>query len=160
MLARIQARYAASPQSVLTRAEGAYYVSQPVEKLGRIRELSIVKRGAGGVAEELLIETDTGVYKILSEYNIRSVLCDGVSSTILQDGSSFSTGTLLPSGFFVLETGKQDGNVIGYTLTGGGYGHGVGMSQNGARKLGEEGVSYERILETFFPGCELERIGR
>lgn len=160
MLARIQARYAASPQSVLTRAEGAYYVSQPVEKLGRIRELSIVKRGAGGVAEELLIETDTGVYKILSEYNIRSVLCDGVSSTILQDGSSFSTGTLLPSGFFVLETGKQGGNVIGYTLTGGGYGHGVGMSQNGARKLGEEGVSYERILETFFPGCELERIGR
>ena len=48
------------PASVLTRTKGDYYVSQPVEKLGRIRELSIIKRGAGGVAQELLIEADSG----------------------------------------------------------------------------------------------------
>lgn len=158
MQARIQARYAASPASVLTKTEGDYYVSEPVEKLGQVRELSIVKRGAGGVAEELLIETDTGVYKILSEYNIRSVLCDGVSEVVKQDDSTVVPGALLPSGFFVLETGKEAESVIGYTLIGGGYGHGVGMSQNGARALGGEGASYQRILEYFFPGCELSHI--
>lgn len=160
MQARIQERYASSPDCVLTKAEGDYYVSSPVEKLGRIREISVVERGDGGVAEELLIETDTGTYKILSEYNIRSVLCDRVSSVIKQDGSQVVPGSLLPSGFFVVETGKEEGNVVGYTLTGGGYGHGVGMSQNGARALGREGCSYQGILEFFFPGCELETLNR
>lgn len=158
MTARIQARYAASPQSILTKAQGDYYVSQPVEELGRIRDLSVARRGAGGVAEELLIETDTGSYKVVSEYNIRSVLCDGISEVVRQDESTTVPKTLLPSGFFVLETGKEEGNVIGYTLTGGGYGHGVGMSQNGARALGREGASYRVILEYFFKGCELERL--
>lgn len=158
MTARIQARYAASPQSILTKAQGDYYVSQPVEELGRIRNLSVARRGAGGVAEELLIETDTGNYKVVSEYNIRSVLCDGISEVVRQDESTTIPKTLLPSGFFVLETGKEEGNVIGYTLTGGGYGHGVGMSQNGARALGREGASYRVILEYFFKGCELERL--
>lgn len=160
MTARIQARYAASPQSVLTKTAGDYYVSQPVEELGRIRNLSIAGRGAGGVAEELLIETDTGSYKIVSEYNIRSVLCDGISEVVRQDESTSVPKTLLPSGFFVLETGKEEGNVIGYTLTGGGYGHGVGMSQNGARALGKEGASYRMILEYFFEGCELDQLNQ
>lgn len=158
VLARIQARYASRPETVLTRAEGDYYVSQPVEKLGEIKEISIVKRGAGGVVEEMVIETETGVYKILTEYNIRSILCDGISNTVLQDGRMVRPAALLPSGFFVLETGKKNGSVVGYTLTGGGYGHGVGMSQNGARKLGEEGVPCNMILDFFFPGCELGSI--
>lgn len=158
LTARIQARYAASPQSVLTKEQGEYYVSQPVEELGRIQNISVIRRGAGGVAEELLIETDTGSYKIISEYNIRSVLCDGVSEVVRQDESTTVPKALLPSGFFVLETGKKEGNVIGYTLTGGGYGHGVGMSQNGARALGKEGATYRMILEYFFQGCELDEI--
>ena len=160
MLARIRERYAADPASVLTKTDGEYYVSEPVEKLGTIQELSIVKRGAGGVVEELLIRTDTGTYKIISEYNIRRILCDGVSKAVKQDNSITVPAALLPSGFFVLETGKRDGNVVGYTLTGGGYGHGVGMSQNGARALGNADASYRTILAFFFPGCGLDRISR
>lgn len=155
LFARMQERYAKTPASVLTKSEGGYYVSEPPEEAGSIKNLEIVRRGAGGVAEELLIETEKDSYKILSEYNIRSVLCDGASEVIRQDGSVLVPGTLLPSGFFVLEPGKREGDVIGYTLIGGGYGHGVGMSQNGAKALGEEGISYRSILEYFFPGCEL-----
>lgn len=158
MLARIRERYASDPASVLTKTDGDYYVSEPVEKLGKVKELSIVKRGNGGVAEELLIRADSGTYKILSEYNIRRILCDGMSEAVKQDNSTTVPGTLLPSGFFVLEAGKRDGNVVGYTLTGGGYGHGAGMSQNGARALGEADVSYRAILTFFFPGCELDSI--
>lgn len=160
MLKRIQARYRAKPASVLTKAEGDYFVSEPIEKMGKIKDLAIVKRGAGGVAEELLIETEEGTYKILSEYNIRRVLCDGISKVVRQDDSTIIPGSLLPSGFFVLETGKEEGNMIGYTLIGGGYGHGVGMSQNGARALGMNGVSYRTILDFFFAGCELDNPAR
>lgn len=160
LLSRIRARYAASPASVLTKTEGEYYVSEPVENPGKIMELSITKRGAGGVAEELLVRTDKATYKILSEYNIRYILCDTKSEVVKQDGSKAVLSTLLPSGFFIIEAGKKDGNMVGYTLIGGGYGHGVGMSQNGAKTLGEEGGSYDQILEFFFPGCELAESDR
>lgn len=155
MLARIQERYQAAPAAVLTRTDGEYYVSEPVEKLGTIRNLSIDRRGAGGVADELLIETDRKTIKVISEYNIRYILCDGKSTVVRQDDSTTVPGTLLPSGFFVLDVGKEGDNVVGYTLTGGGYGHGVGMSQNGAKALGENNVSYEQILAMFYPGCTL-----
>ena len=159
MLSRIMKRYQSSPESVLTRTEGEYYESQPIQKLGKIRNLSIVRRRPGGVADELLIETDTGTYKIIAEYNIRAVLCDGTSEVIRQDGSAVVPGSLLPSGFFVIDSGKQGESVVGYTLIGGGYGHGVGMSQNGARALGEKGVSYQDILEFYFSGCRVEEAG-
>lgn len=155
LLSRIRARYDASPQSVLTKTQGDYYVSEPVEKLGDVHNIAIVKRGAGGVAEELLIEADSGTYKIVSEYNIRSVLCDRKSEVVKQDGSSVVPASLVPSGFFVIETGQNDGDVVGYTLTGGGYGHGVGMSQNGAKALGLDGASCEEILQFFFRGCSI-----
>lgn len=155
LLSRLQERYAASPHSVLTKTEGDYYVSEPIDKIGKVHDISIVQRGTGGVADELLIATDTGTYKIVAEYNIRSVLCDRKSTAVKQDGSTVVPTSLVPSGFFVIETGKSNGNVIGYTLIGGGYGHGVGMSQNGAKALGQEGATCEQILSFFFDGCEL-----
>ncbi len=159
LLKRIKERYKASPASVLTEAQGGYFVSQEIEKLGKIKDIRIGQRGAGGVAGELLIEADAGTYKILGEYNIRSVLCDKVSEVVRQDGSSVVPASLLPSGFFVIETSKKKESVVGYTLIGGGYGHGVGMSQNGAKSLGEEGADYQYILKFFFPGCEVSTFG-
>ena len=45
----------------------------------------------------------------------------------------------------------------GFAFVGSGYGHGVGMSQWGARSLAERGESYQRILARFYPGTRLER---
>jgi stage II sporulation protein D len=44
----------------------------------------------------------------------------------------------------------------GYAFVGSGFGHGVGMSQWGARSLAERGTSYQRILARFYPGTRLE----
>lgn len=158
MLKRMQERYQAAPEVILTKGDGDYYVSEPIEQLKGIESLKIVKRGAGGVADELVITTKKATYKIIAEYNIRYILCDRTSEAVRQDGTAVTPQFLLPSGFFVIETGKSKGNVIGYTLIGGGYGHGVGMSQNGARALGKEGVCYGQILNVFFPGCEVNEI--
>lgn len=156
---RLKERQKAVPADVLTKAEGDYYVSEPVKKLGKIKRIEITKRGAGGIAQELTIVAEKGTVKVLSEYNIRYVLCDTKSAVRKQDGSETVLKTLLPSGFFVIDavciTGKDGETVVGYTLTGGGFGHGVGMSQNGAKAMGESGADYGQILLKFYPDCEV-----
>ena len=41
------------------------------------------------------------------------------------------------------------------TITGGGYGHGVGMSQNGANWMAQAGKNYREILEFFYTDITL-----
>jgi len=42
-----------------------------------------------------------------------------------------------------------------YTVSGKGYGHGVGMSQYGMKARGEAGQSYKEILQFYYPGTTL-----
>lgn len=42
-----------------------------------------------------------------------------------------------------------------YTFKGEGYGHGIGMSQYGAKARGEAGDSYREILDFYYPGAKL-----
>lgn len=157
LFVRLQERYRAVPSMILTRTEGGNYASEPIGKTGKIKSLTVTERGNGGIAQSLLIETEQSAYRVLSEYNIRYVLCDGKSAVKRQDGSEIVQRTLVPSAFFVMdtvsETGKDGENVVGYTLTGGGFGHGKGMAQNGAKALGEQGVSCEQILAAYYPDC-------
>ena len=110
------------------------------------------------MADELVIATDKGTYKIISEYNIRAVLCDGVTRVVRQGGSEVSMPSLLPSAFFVIEPSHDKKNVVGYNIIGGGFGHGVGMSQTAANEMAEEGYTYEEILNYFFRDIELEEM--
>jgi stage II sporulation protein D len=43
------------------------------------------------------------------------------------------------------------------TITGKGWGHGVGMSQWGARKMAEEGWDYSKIIGYYYPQTHLKR---
>ena len=45
-----------------------------------------------------------------------------------------------------------------FTLTGAGWGHGVGLCQIGAAVMGEKGYKYNEILLHYFRGAELKRI--
>lgn len=157
MLEALQKRYDANPKLVLTLVDGEY-VSQEIEELDVVKDIYIDKRGSGGVADELIIETKEHTYKVISEHNIRYVLNDGQSKVRRQDGSQVMSPNLLPSGFFVITTGKEKGNVVGYSLTGGGFGHGVGMSQNGAKEMAKYGYDAQGILLFFYDGCHLENI--
>lgn len=160
IISRVKARYQANPSLVLTKKKGMeedYFVAEEIGEIGEIKEIEICRRGPGGVAEELLIVGSKATLKIISEYNIRSVLCNGVSQVIRQDGSPAAAAVLLPSAFFILEVGKSEENVVGYTLIGGGYGHGVGMSQNAAKSMGNLGYDYKEILGRFFAGCVVQR---
>ncbi len=157
LLQQLKKRYEANDQLVLT-LDGEDYVSAPIGSFSEIHNLTILSRGAGGVADELLVETDQGTYKVISEHNIRYVLCDGKTQVERQDGTFVSMNSLLPSGFFIIEIAKEGDAVVGYSLTGGGFGHGVGMSQNGARSMAAEGYSAREILQFFYAGCSVKEI--
>jgi stage II sporulation protein D len=158
MLAVLQSRYAANRNLVLTRNPQGEFVSEPIKELGTVTDLLVEKRGGGGVADELVIKTSQGTFKVLGEHNIRHVLNDGTSKVYRQDGSKVASPTILPSGFFVINTVKEKGAVTGYTLTGGGYGHGVGMSQNGAKAMAALGYSAADILRFFYEGCSSRNV--
>ncbi len=157
ILGALQSRYAANSKLVLTYENGEY-VSKPVEKLGEILSLEIVKRNAGGSADELVIEGSKETYKVISELNIRYVLCDGRTRVVRQDGSEVEMPSLLPSAFFVMTPVVKDDKIKGYLLSGGGFGHGAGMSQNGARNMAEAGCGAEEILEYFYQGSTVRRV--
>ncbi len=157
MLETLQKRYAANSALVLTLQDGEY-VSEEIRSLGEVHDIYIAKRGVGGVADELVIESEQGTYKVISEHNIRYVLNDGKSPVLRQDGKEVVNTSLLPSGFFIISVGKEDGNVVGYSLSGGGFGHGVGMSQNGAKEMAKQGWTSRDILMYFYEDCMMKCI--
>ena len=52
------------------------------------------------------------------------------------------------------ETEFKDNSVI-FTVYG--YGHGVGMSQNGANYMAQQGSDYKEILSHYYKGTEVTR---
>ncbi|MBR5123393.1 MAG: stage II sporulation protein SpoIID, partial [Anaerotignum sp.] len=74
-------------------------------------------------------------------------------------GEALVGQTMLPSGFFAVKEMKNEtGELTGIALYGGGNGHGVGMSQYGAKKLAEEGKTAEEIISYYFPGTTVEQV--
>lgn len=128
------------------------------EDIGRITDIRIGKRGDGGIAESLVIKGEKKTVTVLSQYNIRVVLCAGGVTAVRQDGSKVELKMLLPSAFFEIESVKEGENMIGYKLYGGGYGHGAGMSQNAARHMAEKGYTTADILLFFYRDCKIENV--
>ena len=156
MADRLKERYHAVPDKILHEKEEGFVKEEPGE-IKEIYDIRCLKRKEGGVMDELLLDTDQGTYKVVSEYNIRYIL-NQENEVIRQDGSVYKSSTLLPSAYISIDTIKSGENVIGYTIFGGGYGHGVGMSQNGAKAMGLMNSDCEEIITFYFGDCRMENI--
>ena len=98
--------------------------------------------------------------KITGEYNIRRLLAPTGSTLVKANGSTENKMSALPSAFWYADHQMgEDGTLISVTFYGGGYGHGVGMSQVGAARLAAQGQDYEQILRHYYSGVTLGRIG-
>lgn len=148
-------RYSANPQLIQTLGENGDYESAPVKSIGTIEDISISKRQTCGVITELVIKGSQETIKVLSEYNIRALLAPLYENVVRQDKSKVEGMGMLPSAFFTLEATEKKGKLTGYSFTGGGYGHGVGMSQNGVKAMTEEGMTYEEILPYYYQGVKI-----
>ena len=51
---------------------------------------------------------------------------------------------------------KYENDAFQFTIYG--YGHGVGMSQNGANYMAQQGADFREILCHYYQGCKIEEI--
>lgn len=126
-----------------------------LEQMGEVKELKVGQRSNLGRVEQLLVQREKDQDVIRGEYAVRKFMAAGCGSVTLQDGSRIENPGILPSAFFILNPIEEEGVLTGYHVYGGGYGHGNGMSQNGAKAMAEEGMSYQEILSAYYGDVKL-----
>ncbi|MGB3239076.1 MAG: SpoIID/LytB domain-containing protein [Geitlerinemataceae cyanobacterium] len=107
----------------------------------KILDLKVSERSPSGRVQKMEVITDGG--------------------TIVIPKDEILTAFYAPiSTLFYLDPIKEPDNktLRGYSFVGGGFGHGVGLSQTGAAKLAELGWTSDRILQFYYPGTELRPI--
>lgn len=109
---------------------------------GEILDLIPLERGTSGRIEKLRIVGTRRVYVIGKELEIRRTL----------------SKTHLYSSAFVVDKEEFNYHVPQrFTLTGAGWGHGVGLCQIGAAVLSAQKYTYKQILEHYFRGARIEK---
>ena len=120
------------------------YAGVPV---GRVHALDVTARGPSGRALTIEYVTDAGTFTDVKDH-IR---------TSLKYISASGTLTSLPSTLIFIEPIMAQGEPTGgFRVYGGGFGHGVGMSQTGAVGMAQKGRTFDQILGHYYQGIALE----
>ncbi len=122
--------------------------------MGKLKEMTVLERNPGGAVTKMELKVSKKKKQVVNQLEIRKLLGGITSQVILQNGEALSNVTTLPSACFSIEK-QADGSFL---LYGGGFGHGVGMSQNGAKALAAIGYGYRDILQYFYQGVTLSGI--
>ncbi|MEA5537378.1 SpoIID/LytB domain-containing protein [Crocosphaera sp. XPORK-15E] len=112
----------------------------PLANLKTIKSMEVTERSPSGRILTMMIETDQGRLD-LHKNEVRSAF-----------GPPRST-------LFYLEpiyNGQKQ--LTGYAFVGGGFGHGVGMSQFGSYNLAQLGWSPDKILAFYYPGTKIQTL--
>lgn len=119
------------------------FAGQPV---GRVLAINVLERGPSGRVLRIEYVTEAGTY-----YHAR----DRIRSSLRFINASGAPTNLLSTLFHVEPVKDSDGSVAGFKVWGGGFGHGVGMSQTGAVGMAQKGHDYAAILKLYYRGIEL-----
>lgn len=110
----------------------------PLANLQTIQEMQVVERSPSGRILKMEVKTDLGLVELHKE-EVRSAFLPPIST------------------FFYIDPVKKDSQTLwGYAFVGGGFGHGVGLSQTGAYQLANLGWSSEQILNFYYPGTRIQ----
>ena len=129
------------------------FVNKSIETIGEVESIEITERSESGVVMEMIIYGTENVIQVSGQTNIRNLITPKDVVINRNDGSQLKGWTSIPSPFYYIEQVQG-----GFTIVGGGFGHGVGMSQNGAQLLAESGYDYKYILTHYFTDIEFENI--
>ena len=110
------------------------------DDFGNLKDIKILKRGVSGKVMFIQIITDKNIFVVSKELTIRRCFK--------------KNGKALPSANFFIDRIDNDG-AVSFKFIGGGYGHGVGMSQWGAGKMSSLGYRYDEILNHYYTGIRL-----
>jgi len=129
-------------------------------KLGELKDVQVIKRSRGGNVMSLKLIFDNASIVISGNTSIGPTLNLSKkytgANTILSmlNSASLPSPVSLPSKFFSLE---KSGDA--FIIYGGGYGHGVGMSQYGAMDLSKNGWDFKRILNLYYKNISYTKLG-
>lgn len=113
------------------------------EVIGKILRINVLERGVSGKIIKLEIQTNKGNYVVEKELVIRRLFTEH--------------GKALPSANVIFKQEfDENGNLVNIKAYGGGYGHGVGLSQFGAGYMATNlNYSFEKILQHYYTGISL-----
>ncbi|QHQ61155.1 SpoIID/LytB domain-containing protein [Anaerocolumna sedimenticola] len=148
-------RYNANPDLIQTLVGGNVndnpkYESKPVSTIGTVKDVLVSKREKSGILSAIVLVGSDRTVKVQSEYNIRTLLAPITDEVVRLDKSKAPDLGMLPSAFFVMDKSEKS-----ITFHGGGYGHGVGMSQNGVKAMADSGKNYEEIIKHYYTGVDI-----
>lgn len=112
-------------------------------EFGDIKDLIPMQRGKSGRISRLKIVGTLRTVTIGKELEIRRAL---------------SESHLFSSAFVVDKTEVASSVPSEFTITGAGWGHGVGLCQIGAAMMGEKGYSYDKILLHYYRNAEIKKV--
>ncbi|HHP7232289.1 MAG TPA: SpoIID/LytB domain-containing protein [Xenococcaceae cyanobacterium] len=112
----------------------------PLADFQTITNLAVIKRSPSGRILTMLVETDQGNVK-LHKNEVRSAFEPPISTL-----------------FYLEPIYNETKQLDGYHFIGGGFGHGVGLSQYGSYNLARLGWSAAEILAFYYPGTKLESL--
>ncbi|MCL1936199.1 MAG: SpoIID/LytB domain-containing protein [Defluviitaleaceae bacterium] len=159
----LQNRFNTNPFLIKTLMTDGTFKSEPIHTIGEFVNIEVAKRGTGGNIMELVVHGSENTIKIITEFNIRMLLAprSETEDIILRrwDGTNITNFNMLPSAFFTIERlTNAEGDILEVRFVGGGFGHGVGMSQYGARGMLDRGYNYLQILLHFYTGVDVVTI--
>ena len=153
----LEGRYEANPEAIRTKI-GDSWESRETTHIGTIQGIDVLERNEGGAIEKLRIRGEKETIEVCTEYNVRALLNAKGEEIHKNDGSMVKAGELLPSAcVLITPVFDEAGELSAWRFEGGGYGHGTGMSQNGADKMAEAGKTYEEILHFFYSAVDLTK---
>ena len=133
-------------QNHIAAQSAAGFVHPVVNKgeiISKILRLNVLQRGVSGKIMKLEIQTENGNYVVEKELVIRRLMTN--------------KGKALPSANVVFDQEfDENGGLKSLKAYGGGYGHGVGLSQFGAGYMATNlHYSFDKILKHYYTGISL-----
>ena len=105
-------------------------------ELGRLKKIKVKERSSSGYVLSLTASFELGDRDYDAENDIRFFLGKYMTKLKLADGTVRTDASSVPSACFEVKS-QKNGKIV---LSGGGFGHGIGMSQYGANAMGNECV--------------------
>jgi SpoIID/LytB domain protein len=121
---------------------------------GQVYAIDAVSRSSSGRVFELHIVTEQRGTLVARKDAVRTAL----RYVTYSSGGAMVLNSLRSTLVYVQPiTDPQTKAIVGWEAWGGGWGHGVGMSQTGAVGMAEQGHTYREILGHYYQGVMLER---
>lgn len=118
---------------------------------GRLERMEVLERSESGYILSLKVVFEEGERIYEKENEIRFALGKYLLEVELADGTVRNDYHSVPSACFEIKS-QKDGSIV---LMGGGFGHGIGMSQYGADAMAKEGKSWQDILNYYYKNVKI-----